>query len=129
MNIHHLKKILVEFIDELLLQSPDNEKLICYRIYINDQLPIDNLLDECHSLFTKHIEDIKDRNEYFFIISKLQLYDIWFDDTVLDDDDRKNLWEWINMILKCIQKVDDKNNNKHGEENNSVVAIDKNDVS
>ena len=108
------KNILVLFIDELIEQFPYDSDLILCRIYIKDQIPIENIM----KLFTQHFYPqkklIEDKNPDFFLDGTQSFFDhlklktnvfkkIWLSDT-LDDEDRVVIWEWISSLLTLVDK-------------------------
>lgn len=110
------KNILVLFIDELIEQFPYDSDLILCRIYIKDQIPIENIMKLFVIHFYPQKKLIEEKNELFFLegtqtfFEKLKLKTnvfkkIWLSDTI-DDEDRVVIWEWVNSLLVLVDKYD-----------------------
>lgn len=110
------KNILVLFIDELIEQFPYDSDLILCRIYIKDQIPIENIMKLFVQYFYPQKQLVEERNELFFLegtqtfFEKLKLKTnvfkkIWLSDTI-DDEDRVVIWEWVNSLLVLVDKYD-----------------------
>jgi hypothetical protein len=108
------KNILVLFIDELIEQFPYDSDLILCRIYIKDQIPVENIMKLFIIHFYPQKNLIEEKNELFFMEGTKSFFEhlklktnvfkkIWTSDT-LDDEDRTVIWEWINSLLTLVDK-------------------------
>ena len=118
------KNNLITFFDELIDQFPSEADLVIIRIFLKDQIPIDEVINIFINTINKDgckfRKMIKDRNELFFLesnifdsISKTKVVHfkkLWRSDS-LDDDDKKIIWKWIDSFvylgekyIKCSKK-------------------------
>jgi hypothetical protein len=116
--LQQFKKQLISFFDELISQFPEEADLVLIRIFLNDQMPIKDVMD----VFIRKIngesstirEMIKNRNESFFIennsvfqeISKMKVNHfkkLWMSGR-LDAEDKKIVWKWVDSFLYLSDK-------------------------
>ena len=108
---------LISFFDELIDQFPTEGDLVIFRIFLKDQIPIEDVI----KLFTNTINKdnyklkkmIKERNETFFLeenifenLSKtksLHFKKLWRSGK-LDDDDKKIILKWIDSFVYLSDK-------------------------
>ena len=123
--LQEFKNNLITFFDELIDQFPSEADLVIIRIFLKDQIPIDEVINIFINTINKDgckfRKMIKDRNELFFLesnifdsISKTKVVHfkkLWRSDS-LDDDDKKIIWKWIDSFvylgekyIKCSKKV------------------------
>lgn len=103
------KKQLVLFFDELIEQFPSESDFIIVRIFINDQIPIENVMN----YFIKELLPLKDmvkqKDEAFFIKNNILFSAIdktkvnhfkrlWRSDS-LTEDDKNIIWEWFSTFI------------------------------
>ena len=122
--LQEFKNNLITFFDELIDQFPSEADLVIIRIFLKDQIPIDEVINIFINTINKDgckfRKMIKDRNELFFLesnifdsISKTKVVHfkkLWRSDS-LDDDDKKIIWKWIDSFvylgekyIKCSKK-------------------------
>ncbi len=106
------KNSLVSFIDELIDAFPREPDLIILRIFLKDQVPIEDVMTKFIYAINKNEQElkkyIKDRNELFFLesdvfesISKskaLNFKKLWRSGN-LDDDEKLAVWKWIDSFV------------------------------
>ena len=106
------KNSLVSFIDELIDSFPNEPDLIILRIFLKDQIAIDDVINKFIYIINKDDQklknDIKSRNEsvlleneIFQSISKakaLNFQKLWRSDN-LDADERNTVWRWIDSFV------------------------------
>ena len=67
------KNSLISFIDELIEQFPQEPDLIILRIFLKDQIPIEDVITKFTYTINKNNQELKksisDRNEAFFLES------------------------------------------------------------
>jgi len=114
-NIEILKEFknsLIAFFDELIDQFPEEGDLIIVRIFLKDQMPIENVMNIFINNLNKDEQKlrkmVKDRNEIFFLennvfdtVNKnkvLHFKKLWRSGR-LDDDDKKVVWKWIDSFI------------------------------
>ena len=102
------RKQLVNFIDELIDSFPSEGNLVIGRIYVANQLIIEDALNGfCNSL-TKYRESIRTRDVVFFREHNLlgspnkdninYLKKLW-DEGTLDDEEKLVIWEWVDLFV------------------------------
>lgn len=105
------KNGLINFMDELIDQFPREGDLVMIRIFLNDQIPIDEVMQ----IFVANVNKdsgkirkmIRDRNETFFLEEDIFKFSqtkvmhfkkLWRSGS-LDDEDKKVVWKWIDSFL------------------------------
>lgn len=98
----------VDFIDELIELFPTEADLILARHLIKDTLPPEFIMNGIIKDILPHKDNIRNRNSDFF----LNLADVGLSQThasrvrilwrssVLDDQDRKVIWTWIDSFVQ-----------------------------
>jgi hypothetical protein len=118
--LNEFKNGIISFFDELIDQFPKEGDLIMFRIFIKDQIPIQDVMN----IFTNSINKdnskirklVKDRNEVFFLehnvfedstsVSKNKITHfkkLWRSGS-LDDEDKKVVWKWIDSFIYLSDK-------------------------
>jgi hypothetical protein len=106
------KNSLVSFIDELIDAFPNEPDLIILRIFLKDQISIEDVMNKFITIINQDDQKIKnyikDRNESVFLendifqsISKakaLNFQKLWQSDS-LDEDERNTIWRWIDSFV------------------------------
>jgi len=106
------KNSLVSFIDELIEAFPQEPDLIILRIFLKDQVPVQDVMNKFIHAINKDGQqikkDIEQRNESVFLkndifeaIAKsksINFSKLWRSDT-LDDEERKIIWKWIDSFV------------------------------
>ncbi len=120
--LQQFKKQLISFFDELISQFPEEPDLVLIRIFLNDQMPIKDVMDVFIRKINKPAEGdgftiremIKNRNESFFVennsvfqeISKMKVNHfkkLWMSGR-LDVEDKKIVWKWVDSFLYLSDK-------------------------
>ena len=106
------KNALIAFFDELISQFPEEGDLVIIRIFFNDQICIQDVMDLFNHKINKDDKMlkkmVKDRNEKFFL--EHNVFDALGKDKVnhfkrlwrsgnLDDDDKDMVWKWIDSFV------------------------------
>ena len=106
------KNSLVSFIDELIEAFPQEPDLIILRIFLKDQVPVQDVMNKFIHTINKDDQqikkDIEQRNETVFLkndifeaISKsksINFSKLWRSNS-LDDEERKIIWKWIDSFI------------------------------
>lgn len=109
------KNSLITFVDELIEAFPQEPDLIILRIFLKDQISIEEVMNRFIHVINKTREDgttLKDsikarddrvlvENELFQTIAKtktLNFKKLWRSDN-LDEDDRNTVWRWIDSFV------------------------------
>jgi len=111
--LSEFKNGLISFFDELIDQFPKEGDLIMIRIFLKDQIPIEQVMNTFNNSINKDNNKlrkmVKDRNELFFLENNV------FDESVsknkivhfkklwrsgrLDDDDKEVVWKWLDSFI------------------------------
>lgn len=109
------KENLLTFLDELITQLPNEGDLILIRIFINDQIPIEKVMD----YFIKKIIPlktlIKERNASFFLENnvlslsekhnnKINHFKRIWRSNVLDNHDKETIFKWFDTFIFLAEK-------------------------
>ena len=106
---------LKEFLDDLLETLPEEEDLHIMRIFLIDQIPVDNLIQQFNKYVLPHREKIKTRNHNYFlqddgIFGKingkkiLHFKDIWQSNR-LSDSDKNTIFIWVEQFINIIDEL------------------------
>lgn len=115
--LNEFKNNLITFFDELIDQFPLEGDLVIVRIFLKDQIPIEDIILIFINNITKDDykfkKMIKERNEVFFLesnvfdtISKtksMHFKRLWRSES-LDEDDKKIIWKWIDSFVYLSDK-------------------------
>ena len=115
--LQEFKNNLISFFDELIDLFPSEPDLVIVRIFLKDQIPIDEVINIFNSTINqdnnKFRKMIKDRNELFFLesnifdsISKskvLHFKKLWRSEQ-LDDDNKQIIWKWVDSFVYLADK-------------------------
>ena len=106
------KNNLISFFDELIDQFPLEPDLVMVRIFLKDQIPVKDAMEEFVHKITKNDNElrkmIKDRQEEFFLDNNIfdnlgrdkvnQFSRIWRSDA-LDAEDKVVIWKWVDSFV------------------------------
>ena len=106
------KNSLVSFIDELIESFPQEPDLIILRIFLKDQIPIEDVMNKFIFIINKNNGEIKkhitERNDIIFIkneifdsISKsksINFQKLWLSES-LDEDEKNTVWRWVDSFV------------------------------
>jgi hypothetical protein len=115
--LQEFKNNLISFFDELIDLFPTEPDLVIIRIFLKDQIPIEEVINIFNNTINmdnqKFRKMIKDRNELFFLesnifdsISKTKVVHfkkLWRSDQ-LDDDNKDVIWKWIDSFVYLGEK-------------------------
>ena len=110
------KTQMVNFIDELIEQFPQEAAFVLIRIFIKDKIPAEDVLGRFMRDCLPFKDFIDNKDETFFLNSDI-IYQSYANDTSgeddevnrfrelwrsnqLDDDDREVIWSWMNLFFK-----------------------------
>ena len=105
---------LVSFLDELIQQFPEEGDLIVLRIFLADQVPIEEIMQTFVNKCLPLKEIIKKRDESFFLANNVlferidrdkvnHFKKLWISPK-LDDDDRAIIWQWYDNFIAISEK-------------------------
>ena len=110
------KTALVNFFDELIEQFPDEGDLIMVRIFINDQVPIADVMSVFIARLLPLKESVVKRDVNFFLGSgaislfekldkgKVNYFKVLWQSSSLDDGDRAQIWKWYDYFIIFAEK-------------------------
>jgi len=119
------KKSLICFVDELIDQFPQESDLIILRIFLKDQIPIEDVITKFIYTINKNDQELKkyitSRNEIVFLesdifggISKsksINFKKLWRSGK-LDAEEKETVWKWIDSFVK-LSDLYNKSKNKY----------------
>lgn len=107
-----LKTQLVNFMDELIETFPKEADFVIYRIFINDQIPIIDIMNYIIAELCPLYEMVKNKDENFFLernvlfakfneksSNKVNRFKKLWTSGTLDAEDKEVLWSWFNSII------------------------------
>lgn len=118
--MQEFRKNLVQFLDELIEQFPEETKFVMIRIAIQNQVPVADVIGRFIRDILPFREEARQRNDRFFIdhpflymsekdmenIGKEkidQFTKLWRSDR-LDDKDRSIIWDWLDIFMEYAHK-------------------------
>ena len=119
-----LKKQLVDFLDELIESFPNEPDFVIFRIFVNDRIPIAEIMSYITNNLCPLKDMIKSRNEQFFLghnilfekfsdseATKVNHFKEMWSSSSLDKEDKEVIWKWFesfiyvgNKYLECKKK-------------------------
>ena len=115
--LSEFKNSLIAFFDELITQFPEEGDLIIIRIFLNDQIPVKDIMDEFILLLYNNDgllkKMVKDRNENFFLEynifgnfdkSKINHFKKIWRSGRLDEEDKEVIWKWVDSFVYIADK-------------------------
>lgn len=107
------KNSLISFVDELIEQFPQEPDLIILRIFLKDQIPIEDVMNKFIYTINKNDQELKkyiaDRNEFVFLESdvfdgiakskSINFKKLWRSGN-LDKEEKETVWKWIDSFVK-----------------------------
>lgn len=107
--LSEFKSNLVSFLDELIEQFPEEGDLVIARIFLNDQVPIADVMNTFITNLLPLKDMVKQRNDDFFLNNNV-LFDrldknkvnhfkkLWRSER-LDKEDRQVIWQWYDLFI------------------------------
>jgi hypothetical protein len=110
--LKQLKNNLVEFLDELIASFPSEPDFVIFRIFVNDRIPIVDIMEYLVKNLCPLQDMVKARNEEFFLkynilFEKLgekgsnrvnKFKTIWLSGN-LDTEDKETIWRWFATFI------------------------------
>lgn len=112
--LHRFKKVIIQFIDELIELFPKESDLIIMRVFFGDQIPVKTIADSFVQHVLPHKEMISSRNEKFFLDEQNNIFGmidsgkvvhfkrLWTSKN-LDNDDKNAIWSYFDIFIKLIE--------------------------
>lgn len=109
------KKHLIAFLDELIVQLPNEPDLLIARIFVKDKIPIIDIINHIIQYILEYKDKIKERDDSFMFtsdsplqhllsIEKLTHYRKIWRSKALDEDDKLIIWKWIDGMIFLTEK-------------------------
>ena len=113
------KNQLISFFDELINQFPSEGDLVVIRLFLSNQIPIRDVMNNFNYQLNKDNKMlktmIKNRDEQFFLENnlfelngnkreKISHFKKLWRSGVLDDDDKVVLWKWVDSFVYLTDK-------------------------
>ena len=108
------KNSLVNFLDELIEQFPEEGDLVVARIFLNDQVPIEQIMNVVITKLLPLKDMVKRKDEDFFINNnvlfeqinkdKVNRFKILWRSDRLDNEDRLVIWRWYELFISLAEK-------------------------
>jgi len=118
--LSQLKKQLVTFLDELIESFPEESEFIIFRIFVNDKIPIVDIMKYITENLCPLKDMVKSRNEDFFLnhnilferlesedSSKVNYFKNMWTSGTLDDDNKEIIWKWFESFINIGNKYID----------------------
>jgi hypothetical protein len=117
----HFKTQMLNFLDELIVLFPLEPSFIIIRIFVNDKIPVKDVIGRFMLECLPVSRAVKDRNDKFFIYSDFiyakyvedvgdqeikNFRKLWESD-VLDDENKDVIWRWLDMFMLISKKYYD----------------------
>lgn len=107
-----LKEQLVNFLDELIESFPSEPDFVIFRIFVNDRIPIVDIMKYITKNLCPLQDMIKARNEEFFLnhnilfekfseneSSKVNHFKRLWTSKSLDKEDKEVIWRWFQSFI------------------------------
>lgn len=124
--LRQFKTQLISFMDELIGQFPNEGDLIFVRIFLKDQVPIQDVMNvfivSLNTVSAEHELDVrtmvKNRDDNFFLMNNSLFQQLskdkvnhfkrlWRSDA-LDTDDKDIVWKWVDSLVLLADKYQKK---------------------
>jgi hypothetical protein len=108
--MHEFRAQLINLLDELIDQFPEETDLLLIRIFMRDQIPVSDVLGRYIRDLLPLKQQIEQKDSAFFIQNSVlysQIADnkvnhfknLWLSNK-LDDTDRDIIWQWMALLTK-----------------------------
>ena len=111
--LSRFKTAMIQFIDELIEQFPEEADLIIIRVFFENQVPIAVVADSFIQFVLPHKDKIKRRDEKFFLennhmfsmldTGKVVHFKKLWTSKRLDNDDRDVRWNWFDTFCTLVE--------------------------
>ena len=114
--LQEFKIQLVDFFDALILQFPTDSDLCMLRIFFNNQIDINKVMNIFIAKLLPLKDNVKKRDVNFFLGTgasslfegvdkgKVNYFKIMWQSDLLDDDDRTEIWKWFDLFISLAEK-------------------------
>ena len=125
------KNQIINFLDELIQQFPEEAEFVIIRIFVKDQIPLGDVIGRFIKECLPHHDQIRMKNQSFFLDSDIivnalggskmgqdvmdKLKSLWLSHR-LDEDDREMIWKWMALFFQIANNYKIKHGNVPGWE-------------
>lgn len=112
--LNEFKKSLITFIDELITQFPEEGDLVIIRIFLNDQVPIPDVMNHVIHMILPLKQLVVSKDEKFFLENnvlfsalnsgKVNHFKKLWRSGRLDNDDKDVVWKWMTSFVFLAEK-------------------------
>lgn len=113
--LRHYKNTLIEFMDELIDMFPTEGDLVIIRFFLNDQVPIEDVVKHTYTHLVPLKPLIQERNDKFFLENQVLYQEINNNDRVnhfkriwesesISKEDREVMWRWFELLVALAEK-------------------------
>lgn len=108
--MYEFRNQLVNFLDELIEQFPEESDLYIIRIFLKDQIPVYDVLGRYIRDLLPLKKIVDERDEKFFLqndvlyeqsgvaLNKVNNFRQLWSSNKLDDNDREVIWQWMDLL-------------------------------
>jgi hypothetical protein len=116
--LKQFKNSLISFLDELIVQFPEEGDIVIFRIFVKDRIIISNIMNYFVQKILPLKKMVDERNEDFFL-NHCSIFEDINNDTQkhkvnkfkklwrsnsLDEDDRIVIWKWFDSFMFLSEK-------------------------
>ena len=103
----------MQFLDELIEMFPAEVELVLVKHYVSDSSRVQTIMNGFITGVLPHKAKIQERNSEFFFVElstsgfskeHANRIRILWRSSVLDDDDRKVIWAWMDTFVHCAER-------------------------
>lgn len=111
-TLRQLKNNLLEFLDELIALFPNETDFVFFRIFVNDKIPIIDIMNYIIHNLCPLQQMVETRNEEFFLkhnilfeklgekgSTKINKFKTIWISNVLDKEDKETIWKWFATFI------------------------------
>jgi hypothetical protein len=116
--LKQFKNSLISFLDELIVQFPEEGDIVIFRIFIKDRIIISNIMNYFVQKILPLKKMVDERNEDFFLNhcsifedinndtqkNKVNKFKKLWRSNCLDEDDRIVIWKWFDSFMFLSEK-------------------------
>ncbi len=110
--LKEFKKSILQFIDELIEQFPQESDLKIIKIFIQNEVPVEIAINNFITYAIPLKEEIKSRNDDFFLNNSnifnflnndkaFHMKNVW---KTLDSDTKSVVWDWFDYLVNISEK-------------------------
>jgi hypothetical protein len=116
--LKQFKNSLISFLDELIVQFPEEGDIVIFRIFVKDRIIISNIMNYFVQKILPLKKMVDERNEDFFLNhcsifedinndtqkNKVNKFKKLWRSNCLDEDDRIVIWKWFDSFMFLSEK-------------------------